>query len=161
MFTHSEKDQTVLFQTIRLAFSHLFARSSKVKQFFLTLDRPLSGATTPRKSEPGSEGNEGVLCIPQSSSITGTPPSDCLVSYLGPSLRKSYSVEMLSVSSTTPAYQAGFMSERRYRIVIYELAIIRNVQYFKVIEAYCMVVYIYIYIYNKEENTICEKCRAV
>ena len=28
-----------------------------------------------------SNGNEGVLCIPQSSSITGTSPSDCLMSY--------------------------------------------------------------------------------
>ena len=28
-----------------------------------------------------SNGNEGVLCIPQISSITGTSPSDCLVSY--------------------------------------------------------------------------------
>ena len=46
----------------------------------------LSGATTPSQSEPGSDGNEGVLCIPQSSSITGTLPSDCLVSYLGHSL---------------------------------------------------------------------------
>ena len=32
------------------------------------------------------DGNEGVLCIPQSSSITGTSPSDCLVSYAGHSL---------------------------------------------------------------------------
>ena len=31
-------------------------------------------------------GNEGVLCLPQSSSITGTSPSDCLMSYSGHSL---------------------------------------------------------------------------
>ena len=48
--------------------------------------RPLSGATTPGQSGPGSDGNEGVLCIPQSSSIIGTLPSDCLVSYPGHSL---------------------------------------------------------------------------
>ena len=36
-------------------------------------------ATTPGPSEPGSNGNEGVLCIPQISSVTGTSPSDCLV----------------------------------------------------------------------------------
>ena len=42
---------------------------------------PLSGATTPGQSGPGSDGNEGVLRIPQSSSIAGTSPSDCLVSY--------------------------------------------------------------------------------
>ena len=44
---------------------------------------PLSGATTPGQSGPGSDGNEGVLRIPQRSSIAGTSPSDCLVSYLG------------------------------------------------------------------------------
>ena len=40
---------------------------------------PLSGATTPGQSGPGSNGNEGVLHIPQSSSITETIPSDSLV----------------------------------------------------------------------------------
>ena len=44
---------------------------------------PISGATTPDQSGPGSDGNEGVLCIPQSSNITGASPSDCLVSYQG------------------------------------------------------------------------------
>ena len=46
----------------------------------------LSCATTPGKSGPGSDGNEGVLCIPQSSSITGTSPLDCLMSYPSHSL---------------------------------------------------------------------------
>ena len=41
----------------------------------------LSGATTPDQSEPGSDGNEGVTRIPQSSGITGSSRSDCLVSY--------------------------------------------------------------------------------
>ena len=31
----------------------------------------------------GNNANEGVLCIPQSSCITGTPPWDCLDSYPG------------------------------------------------------------------------------
>ena len=47
------------------------------------MDRALSGATTLGHSGPGSDDNEGVLHIPQSSSITGTSPSDCLVSYPG------------------------------------------------------------------------------
>ena len=42
---------------------------------------PISGTTTPGQSGPGSDDNKGVLHIPQSSSITGTSPSDCLVSY--------------------------------------------------------------------------------
>ena len=45
-----------------------------------------SGAPIPGQSEPGSNGNEGVLHIPLSPSITGTSPSDCLVSYPGHSL---------------------------------------------------------------------------
>ena len=39
-----------------------------------------------RLQQSGSDGNNGVLRIAQSSSITGTSPSDCLVSYLGHSL---------------------------------------------------------------------------
>ena len=46
----------------------------------------LSGAITPGQSGPGSDGNEGVLRIPQRSSIAGTSSSDCLVSYPGHSL---------------------------------------------------------------------------
>ena len=45
------------------------------------IDKTLSGATTLGQSRPGSNGNERVLRIPQSSSITGATPSDCLVSY--------------------------------------------------------------------------------
>ena len=64
----------------------------------------LSGATTPGQNRPGSIGNEGVFRIPQSSSITGTSPSDCLVSYPGHWLEKgSYSsAEVQLVYSTAP-----------------------------------------------------------
>ena len=70
---------------------------------------PLSGATAPGQSGPGSDDNEGVLCIPQSSSITGTSPSDCLVSYQGHSLGRRGScpsAEKQSVYSTAPADRA-------------------------------------------------------
>ena len=64
-------------------------------------DRTLSGATTPGQSELGSNGNEGVLCIPPNSSITGVSRSDCLVSYPGHSLGESYPfAEMQLVYST-------------------------------------------------------------
>ena len=64
---------------------------------------PLSGATTLGQSGPGSNGNEGVLRIPQRSSITGTSPSDCLVSYQGNLFCESYlSVEKQLVYSTAP-----------------------------------------------------------
>ena len=64
----------------------------------------LSGATTLGQSGPESNGNKGVLCIPQRSSITGTLPLDCLVSYLRHSLGKSYpSAEMQLVYSAAPS----------------------------------------------------------
>ena len=42
----------------------------------------LPGATSLGQSRPGSNGNEEVLHIPQSSR-SGASPSDCLVSYTG------------------------------------------------------------------------------
>ena len=39
----------------------------------------LSGTTTPSQNGPWSDGYKEVLRIPQSSSITGALPSDCLV----------------------------------------------------------------------------------
>ena len=45
------------------------------------IDRTLSGATTPAQSGPGSDGNQGILCIPKDSSITGASLSECLTLY--------------------------------------------------------------------------------
>ena len=83
-------------------------KNSKRQTIFSSIqpiDRALSGATTPGQSGPESDGNEGVLRIPQSSSIAGTSPSDCLMSYPGHSLGGgSYpSAEKQSVYSTAPA----------------------------------------------------------
>ena len=66
--------KTVLFQTIQFSISTQFS-------FISPIDRTLSGVTTPGQNGPGSDGSEGVFCIPQSSSITGTSPSDFLASY--------------------------------------------------------------------------------
>ena len=49
----------------------------------LPIDRALSSATIQDQSGPASDGNEGMLHIPQSLSITRTSPSDCLVLYPG------------------------------------------------------------------------------
>ena len=69
------------------------------------MDKAQAGATILGQSVPGSNGNEGVLRIPQSSSITRTSPSDCLVTYPGHSLGGgSYpSAEVQSVYSTAPS----------------------------------------------------------
>ena len=90
--------KTVLFQTIQFSISTQFSS-------IWSIDRALSGSTTPGQSGHGSNGNEGVLCIPQSSSITGASPSDCFVSYLGHSLGEGFypSAEKQSVYSTAPA----------------------------------------------------------
>ena len=63
-------------QTVLFSISHLFTLSS-----IWPTDRTLSDVTIPNQSGPGSDSNEGVLHIPQSSSITGASPSDCLMSY--------------------------------------------------------------------------------
>ena len=60
----------VLIQTIQFNISMQFSS-------IWPIDRTLSGATTLDQSWPGRDGNIEVLCIPQSSRITGTSPSDC------------------------------------------------------------------------------------
>ena len=81
------------------------------------IDRALSDATILHQCGPGSNDNEGVLRIPQGSSITGTSPSDCLVSYSGHSLEGgSYpSVEKQLVYSTTPADWANNRKGRAFK----------------------------------------------
>ena len=54
---------------------------------FWPINTTLSGATTPSQSGARSDGNEGVLCISQRSSITRVSLSDDLMSYAGHSLR--------------------------------------------------------------------------
>ncbi len=61
---------------------------------FFESDKTLSSAIT-----PGQTGNEGVLRVPQSSSIIKTSPSDCLVPYPGHSVGESYSYAEKSSSS--------------------------------------------------------------
>ena len=68
--------KTIIFQTIKFSINTQFT-------LIWPIDRALSGATTLGQCGPGSDGNKGVLHITQSSSITGTSPSDCLMSYPG------------------------------------------------------------------------------
>ena len=77
----------------------------------------LPRATTPDQRGPESDGNKGVLRIPQSSSISGASPSNCLVSYSGHSFGESCpSAQMVSVYSTVPADRAIV---RKWWIYIY------------------------------------------
>ena len=87
------------------------------------IDRTLSGATILGQSGSGSDGNEGVLHIPQSFSITGTSPSDCFVSYQdihsgGGGFYSS--AEHQSVYSTAPANWARLpLNGSRYNKTFY------------------------------------------
>ena len=62
--------------------------------FIWPIDRTLSGATTLSQSGSGNDDNEGALHTPQNASITGTSPSDCLVSYPGQLFRESYNAKL-------------------------------------------------------------------
>ena len=81
----------------------------------------LSGATIPGQSGPESNGNEGVVRIPQSSSIAGASPSDRLVSYQDTHYP---SAEKQLVYSSTPAdWAMKFRTDnidfiRNYKIII-------------------------------------------
>ena len=54
------------------------------------INRTLLDVTTQGQNGPGSDVNEGVFHIPQSSSITGALLSDCLMSYPGHLLGESH-----------------------------------------------------------------------
>ena len=76
------------------------------------IDRTLANATTLELSGPRSNGNEGVLCFPQSSSSTGISLSGGLISYPEHLLGESYaSAEMQLVYSTAPTDWAKICKE--------------------------------------------------
>ena len=85
-----------------------------------------TGANTPGQNEAGSNCNERVRYIPQSSK-TETSPTDCLVSYPEQSLVEgSYlSAEMQSVYSTAPAdwitYRLRVLTEKNKAISTREI----------------------------------------
>ena len=80
--------------------------------------QPLSGATMPGQSGPGSNGNEGEFCIPQSPSITGTSPSDCLESYPRHSLGGLISLQRCSQCIQQPQ-PTGQIFYWNYRFIVY------------------------------------------
>ena len=136
--------------TIQLNIRHLFTHLNDQIQFSLSIvpclhtvkcknssisaiDKILSGATTPGQSGPVNKGNKGVICIPQSSSITETSPSECLVSYSRFSLREYYpSAEMESEYSealadwATSSLSKVIISNDLYKIHGFFFSIITN-----------------------------------
>ena len=89
--------KTLLFQTTQ--FSMSTQCSSNWPQ-----DRTLSDATTSRQSTSGTNGNEGVLSIPKSASITATSTSDCLVSFT----RRSISIWPIAYRYLTDKMKRSF-----------------------------------------------------
>ena len=87
------------------------------------IDRTLSGATILGQSGPGNGSNKWVLGIPQSSGITGSSGSDCLVLDTRYPLKESYSsVEKQSLYSKAPTDLARLREKdilrQRYDILI-------------------------------------------
>ena len=78
--------KTVLFQTIQFSISTQFCS-------IWPIYRTLSGAISPSQSGPGSDGNDRVLHILKSSSITWVSPADCFVSKPGHSPEGSHSLQ--------------------------------------------------------------------
>ena len=113
--------KTVSFQTFQFSISTQF-------NSIWPIDRTLSGAITPDERGPGDSDNEGVLRIPQSPSITGTSPSDCLVPYPGHSLeRRSYpSTYVQSENSTALADWARYIMGVKYSLQIIILNLIKK-----------------------------------
>ena len=94
--------KTVPFQVIQFSISVQFS-------CIWLIDRTPSVTTTPDQDWPGSDGNDGLLCIPQIFSITEISPSDCTMSYKGHSLRGSYpSAKKHSVYLTLPTDWAKY-----------------------------------------------------
>ena len=93
----------------------------------------LSGATIPGQSGPGSNGNEGVLRIPQSSSITGTSPSDCLVLYpghlLGEVLTLSREAVGVFYSPKSNSYVNKTLSNCKMAIIFSEVKYVKRLSF--------------------------------
>ena len=107
--------KTVLFQTI------LFTRSTQYNSIW-PIDRTLSAATIPDQREPGSDGNEEVLRIPQSSDSAKTSLLDCLVPYQDTRSERSYpSTEKQLVHYTAQA-DCGSISTGLYAKNTFEIA---------------------------------------
>ena len=106
MYTVS-MSKPVLFQAIP------FSIISQFNSIWL-IDRALSSATTPGQNESESDGNEKVLSVPQSSSITEAVPSDYLMSYIRTLVGGSYlTAEMQPVHPAAPANWANVGRKQR------------------------------------------------
>ena len=106
---------------------YLFKLCLNVKQFDSTHRKDLSGAINLGESRPETNGKEEVLRIHQTSNITRTSPSDCLMSYIEHSLGvESYpSAEKQSVYSTASGDWSVYLNGIIYiYIYIYSNSII-------------------------------------
>ena len=83
----------------------------------LPIDRTISGATTPGQSGPESDGIIRDTRIPQSSSITGASPSNCLY-YLGHSLEGFTPLKRFNRYILQSQPTGWFCKEYSLRIVI-------------------------------------------
>ena len=143
----------VCLRTVKWQNSSISSNSLIVSiQFSLiwSIDRTLSGATTPDQSRSGSDGNEEVL------HIIGVSPSDCLVSNPGHSLEEgeSYpSAEMHTLYSTAPAGWA-----KNYHVKKCNFCSVNVIQSFYI--HLCGLMWVYIYIYSHPQTDLFRSIRT-
>ena len=90
------------------------------------IDRTLSGATTPRQIEPGSNGNEVVLCILQIPRA-GALAWDSSIAYPGYTSVVSYlSAEIQSVYSTVPINRGDIVIEFDFQWILHTYCLVPN-----------------------------------
>ena len=106
--------KTVLFRVIQFSISTKFSSIWRIY-------RNLSGDTTVGQIESGSDGIEGVLRIPQSSSIIGMSPPDCMVSYPGLSLGVGVLLQCKCVFGVfySPSRLGNGLDERNIGLIIF------------------------------------------
>ena len=115
--------KTVQCQAVQFSVSTLF--KYQVIRFTIStqfssiwhIDRTISGAATLSQRGPGSDDNKGVLRNPPNSSITGTSPSDCLVSYCCIAIHICIQNRHREIQNTYAETQANFLSFRYKRFI--------------------------------------------
>ena len=96
----------------------------------------------PGQRGAGSDGNDGVLRIPQSLSITGASQSDCFVSYPGHALAGKSYPSAVGVFYSASRLDNAIRFQVNFIIYIY---ILLYILYIYIYIVYIYIIYIYIY----------------
>ena len=119
-----------------------FSISTQISSIW-PIEKTLSGAITLDQSGAGGNGNKWVLSLSQSSSITGTSPSDCLASYPGDSGGKGLIIHPLLFCRGVCPNWLDNMANLKHTLPMLNKYLLSRTD----LTARCWWRYIYIYIY--------------